>query len=101
MDIAHTETLERIARVLAGLNLSANANGQARSAGEAVDEAWRSHLGDAAAILHALREPDAQMAAVGDVDTWTRMVRAALGEAAPLAEAAGKGTGEIYQKPWG
>jgi hypothetical protein len=41
------------------------------------------------------------MAAAGDVDTWTRMVRAALGEAAPLAETAGKGTGEIYQKPWG
>ena len=103
MDIAHTETLERVARVIAGLRLSANANGAARSAGDAVDQTWRSHLHDAAAILNALREPDARMAAVGDADAWTRMVRAALGEnvAAEREHRSWAEPTEIYQKPWG
>lgn len=103
MDIAHTETLERLARVLAGLNLSDNGNGNSLSAGEAVDQSWRSHLGDAAAILHALREPDLRMAAVGDADTWTRMVRAALGEdvARPSSARSWAEPDTIYQKPLG
>ena len=103
MDISHTETLERVARVIAGLKLSANANGEVRSASGAVDEVWRSHLHDAAAILNALREPDAQMAAVGDADTWTRMVRAALGEnvSSRRERRSWAEPEEVYQKPWG
>lgn len=103
MDIAHTKTLERVARVLAGLELSANANGHSRSGGKAVDDAWRAHLSDAAAILNALREPDAEMASVGDTDTWRRMVCAALGEDVPTRRECRSWSepGEIYQKPWG
>ena len=104
METAHTETLERIARVLAGQALSANAHGASRSAGEAVDETWRSYLKDATAVLNALREPDERMVAVGDGETWTRMVRAALGE--DLGELRRErrsfaGRDETYQKPWG
>ncbi|MDB5438885.1 MAG: hypothetical protein JWM33_1312 [Caulobacteraceae bacterium] len=80
MDAAHTEILERVARVLTGLKSSANASGLMSSAGTVVDETWRSHLSDAAAVLSALREPDADMIAVGDQHIWTRMVQAALGE---------------------
>jgi hypothetical protein len=78
MDISHTPLVERIARVLAGQRLSANAEGSNPSAGEAVDLAWREHLDDARAVLRTLREPDAQMAAAGEVAVWERMVRAAI-----------------------
>ena len=33
------------------------------------------------AVLHTMREPDEAMAAVGDSDTWTRMVETALEQA--------------------
>ena len=78
MDISHTPLAERIARVLAGQRLSSNAEGSNPSAGEAVDLAWREHLDDARAVLRTLREPDEQMASVGDVAVWERMVRAAI-----------------------
>jgi hypothetical protein len=78
MDISHTSLAERIARVLAGQRLSSNAEGSNPSASEAVDLAWREHLDDARAVLRTLREPDAQMASVGDVAVWERMVRAAI-----------------------
>lgn len=104
METAHTETLERIARILAGQALSANANGASRSAAEAVDDSWRCYLKDATALLNALREPDERMVAVGDGDTWTRMVRAALGE--DLGDLRRERLSfadhdETYQKPWG
>jgi hypothetical protein len=78
MDISNTPLIERIARVLAGQRLSSNAEGSNPSAGEAVDLAWREHLGDARAVLRTLREPDEAMAAAGDVAIWERMVRAAI-----------------------
>ncbi|HEX8484789.1 hypothetical protein [Sphingomonas sp.] len=78
MDIAHTTAAERIARVIAGHRLSANADGADSSAGTAVDRVWREHLGEAVAILHTLREPDAAMAEVGDAAVWERMVRVAI-----------------------
>lgn len=80
MDVSTTSIVERIARVLAGQRLSANAGGEARSAGAQVDAAWRDHLADAAAVLRTMREPDPAMAAVGDVAVWERMVLAALKE---------------------
>lgn len=104
MDASHTYVLERIARILAGQKLSANANGAARSAGEAVEHSWRSHLKDATAVLNALKEPDASMVEVGDEETWTRMVRAALGEdvvALKQERRSWGGTKQIYQKPLG
>ena len=79
MDISNTPLVERIARVLAGQRLSSNAEGSNPSAGAAVDLAWREHLDDARAVLRTLREPDEEMAAVGDVAVWERMVRAAIG----------------------
>jgi hypothetical protein len=78
MDIASTPLIDRIARVLAGQRLSSNAEGSNPSAGEAVDLAWREHRDDARAVLRALREPDAQMAAAGDAAVWEQMVRAAI-----------------------
>jgi hypothetical protein len=104
MDVSRTDPIERVARVLAGLKLSWNGHGEMRSAGDEVDRTWRDHAGDARAVLNALREPDGRMVEVGDCETWTRMVRAALGEdivalkdeRRSFAEAE-----ETYQKPWG
>lgn len=78
MDIAHTTAAERIARVLAGHRLSANADGSSTSAGDRVDERWRDHLGEALAILNTLREPDKDMATVGDPAVWARMIDTAI-----------------------
>lgn len=82
MDIAHTSAAERIARVIAGHRLSANADGASASAGDAVDGEWRDHLDEAIAILLTLREPDAAMAEAGDAAVWERMVRVAIERAA-------------------
>ncbi len=72
--------VERVARVLAGAAHSSNAEGSDPSAGEKVDAVWREHLNQALAVLHTAREPDEAMAAVGDVETWRRMVEAALAQ---------------------
>ena len=103
MDVSHTSALERIARVLAGLELSLNGDGQGASVGRQVDDAWRGHLANAVAVLNTLREPDERMAAAGDVETWARMVRAALGEDAPPSPGgqAWDENEDIYQKPLG
>ena len=79
MDIAHTAVIERIARVLAGQRLSINADGEFGSAARDVDDAWPDHTDDAIAVLRTLRAPDEDMAAVGDVAIWERMIAAALG----------------------
>ena len=81
MPVSEKTAVERIARILAGQRLSANADGYLASAGDVVDDEWRSHLDDARAVLSTLREPDAAMAGVGDVETWKAMVEAALAEA--------------------
>lgn len=88
-DIAQTGAVERIARVLAGRQLSANADGADCSAAQAVDAAWPSFRDDAVAILKTLREPDAAMARAGDGETWTRMVEAALGNTGRADETIG------------
>ncbi|HET7316379.1 MAG TPA: hypothetical protein VFI88_03010 [Sphingomicrobium sp.] len=72
--------LERVARVLAGSELSSNAEGGDAHAGPEVDEHWRDHLNQAQAVLHTMREPDEAMAAVGDVSTWRNMIEAAIGQ---------------------
>lgn len=82
MDVSDTPAIERIARVLAGQRLSANADGAGRSVSREVDARWREFVGDAVAVLRTLREPDQDMASAGDAATWTRMVLAALGQAA-------------------
>ena len=83
MDVATTPIAERIARVLAGRRISANAEGDEESAGDLVDGAWKDHLSDAIAVLHTLRAPDDAMAAAGDPAVWQRMVLAAIEETKP------------------
>lgn len=78
MPTSATPAIERIARVLAGRALSLNGSGQELHAAEKVDAAWRDHLDDAYAILHTLREPDAEMAQAGDVAVWRAMIGAVL-----------------------
>lgn len=78
MDVAKTGAVERIARVLAGQRLSANADGVFRQAAPDVDDEWEAHVDDAIAVLKTLRAPDEEMAAVGDVAVWERMIAAAL-----------------------
>ena len=78
MPISNLTLVERIARVLAGRQLSINAEGDDPSAGPSVEEVWHEHVPDALAILRTLREPDPIMAAAGDADMWERMVEAAL-----------------------
>jgi hypothetical protein len=79
------DVVERIARVIAGRVLSANAEGEDASAADEVDRVWRDYREDALAVLHTLREPDPAMAEAGDVETWRRMVEAALAGAGAAA----------------
>ena len=78
MPTSSTTVVERIARVIAGMQLSANADGIEASAASSIDMEWEAHVDDAYAILRTLREPDENMAAVGDVEVWERMVSAAI-----------------------
>tara|TARA_R110000868_G_scaffold72942_7_gene211925 strand:- start:2971 stop:3279 length:309 start_codon:yes stop_codon:yes gene_type:complete len=78
MPTSATPAVERIARVLAGRHLSHNGEGSDPHASGAVDAAWQDHVEDAYAILHTLREPDAQMAQAGDVAVWRSMISAVL-----------------------
>ena len=81
VEFAHMSLVERIARVMAGEALSSNANGSDSSAGDKVDRAWREHVPEALAVLHAIREPDQAAAAAGDAGTWQRMVEASIASA--------------------
>lgn len=82
MNVSKGDVVERIARVLAGQRLSANAEGSNDHAAAAVDAAWRDHVEDAMAVLRTLREPDGRMAEVGDPAVWEKMILAALPEGA-------------------
>lgn len=86
MPVSSMSIVERIARILAGRDLSINAEGGDPSAGDKVDAIWRDYREDALSVLRTLREPDPVMAAAGDVEMWDRMVEAAL-----QAEEAGAG----------
>jgi len=72
--------VERVARVLAGAKLSANADGDNGHAASEVDRTWREHLTQAQAVLRTMREPDAAMAAAGDAGIWRNMVEAAIAQ---------------------
>ncbi|ALR21865.1 MULTISPECIES: hypothetical protein [Sphingobium] len=78
MPTSATPAIERIARVLAGRQLSLNGEGNDPHASSAVDATWHRHVDDAYAILHTLREPDMQMAQAGDVAVWRSMIGAVL-----------------------
>ena len=81
MPVSEQPLVERIARVLAGAAHSSNAEGSDPSAGDKIDLVWREHVNQALAVLHTMREPDPQMAVVGDAETWATMVEAAIAEA--------------------
>lgn len=81
MPVSNTSLVERIARVLAGRDLSANAEGEDRSASAEVDAAWHDYREDALSVIRTLREPDPAMAAAGNVEIWERMIEATLAEA--------------------
>ena len=87
MPVSNLTLVERIARVLAGRQISINAEGDDPSAGPTVDETWHEHVDDALAILRTMREPDAVMASAGDPDMWERMVEAALSVERTVASA--------------
>jgi hypothetical protein len=72
--------VERIARVLAGAELSSNAEGSDAHAADEVDRSWREHVNEALAVLHTMREPDQAMAAAGDASVWRTMVEAAIAQ---------------------
>lgn len=78
MDVSIGPVIERIARVLAAQRISANAAGDAESAGRIVDSAWKDYREDALAVLRTLREPDPAMAAAGDPRVWEAMIAAAI-----------------------
>ena len=78
MPVSESSIVERIARVLAGRQLSGNAAGLESHASTSVDMEWKDRIPDALAILRTLREPDARMAEAGDVDVWRAMVTAAI-----------------------
>lgn len=80
MPVSTTSAVERIARVLAGLKYSQNADGTQAHASDAVEAEWPDCVDSALAVLRTLREPDKGMAAAGDVGTWERMIAAAIGE---------------------
>ena len=81
MPVSNTSLIERIARVIAGRVISANAEGGQTSAGPLIDSVWREYRDDALSVIRTLREPDPAMAEVGDVKNWERMIEAALAEA--------------------
>ena len=85
MDVSLQPAVERIARVLAGQRLSANAEGEQESAGRQVDAVWRDYLSDAVAVMRTLREPDPAMAAAGDPRVWEAMILAGLEQGKPEA----------------
>jgi hypothetical protein len=78
MDISTTSAVERVARVLAGQRLSANAGGDEVSASAVIDARWGDFRADAVAVLKTLREPDQTMARAGDPRIWEAMILAAL-----------------------
>ena len=80
MPVSEKPLVERVARVLAGAELSSNAEGSEAHAGGEVDDHWRDHVNEALAVLHTMREPDEKMASQGDPETWARMVETAIGQ---------------------
>lgn len=80
MPVSECPLVERVARVLAAAELSSNAEGSHAHAASEVDARWRDHVNEALAVLHTMREPDEAMAAIGDAETWSRMVETAIAQ---------------------
>ncbi|WNO52996.1 hypothetical protein [Stakelama saccharophila] len=94
-DIAVTQPVERIARIICAQDFSekcekvGSGRGAAMSAAVSAhcDRSWQDEIARAAEILRTIREPTEAMARAGDAtdgsaaDKWNAMVRVALGEA--------------------
>jgi hypothetical protein len=89
MPISELSAIERVARVLAGQQLSINAEGYETSASDEVDAEWHLYVGRALAVLKTLREPDLIMANAGDTEIWRNMIEAAIGDFEGDGEAGG------------
>lgn len=102
MPISTTTIVERIARVLAGQQLSLNGSGSDEHAAAAVEMEWEDRIEDALAVLRTMREPDPDMAAVGNAAVWERMIAAAIGQPMETAESsdpAPAGADPLYEGP--
>lgn len=97
MPISETSAVERVARVLAGLEAKTD-GGFDPSSSEQVEHSWKARLEDARAVLRTLREPSAAMVAAGNAETWTSMVHAALDE---LGSAPGAAAIDAASSDWG
>src|SRR3546814_11898452 len=67
MPVSSTPAVERVARVLSGLQLSHNAEGADPPASDAVDMAWQDEIENGLAVLTQLRDPDDRKAPGGGV----------------------------------
>ena len=90
-----TQTIERIARVLAGERLSSNAEGAESSAGDIINVRWPEFALEAEAVLKSLRDPPPEISALGDGPAWSRAIATALGEPADKDDAAKSTLDEI------
>ena len=72
--------LERIARVLAGAELSANGDGNDPHAADRVDATWLDHRNQAMAILHTMREPDPGVTDPAEAEAWRKIIDAAIAQ---------------------
>ena len=68
------ELVERIARVIAGYRLSANADGFESSAASSVNLDWSRHQDEAVAILKSLRDPSPMMFKAGLDKEWSTLI---------------------------
>lgn len=76
------DTIERVARVLAGRHFSRNADGEiepGEAAADEVDEAWLDFEEDAVAVLKTLREPPDGVDDTLKEQHWRECVIVALG----------------------
>lgn len=75
------ETIERIARVLAGQFFSRNAAGAAGddSASVLVEQNWIDFREDAIAVLKTLRQPPDSLHNDNDAALWSLVIQSALG----------------------
>ncbi len=70
--------LERISRVLAGAEISSNADGDDPHAATAVDDSWQHYRNQAMAILHVMREPDSGVQDASEAALWRKLIDSAI-----------------------
>src|SRR3546814_6058256 len=66
MLVSSTPAVARVARVLAGLKLSLNAEGGDTNAGGAVDAGWQDGIENVLSVVGTLRQPGEEMVGIGE-----------------------------------